>query len=280
LSCRNVGETDQTKNEVGILYNHAYTVLNAFRAKGQRFVTVHNPWAFSEFNVDNDTPDDGTWTMSFEHFLAHFSAVDLYTIDLAPAHSILMNPHFMGQSLHPSTTINGSPDAPAFLDATTTCIVDAKFSDSLKVCINLDSEQTKDVRCIAIIVARQVLVRSPHRTAQSMLKVNVRTDKQHTTTTTPTACSENVQELSFTNCVYTQLEFSPAKTTKRLEIDLSVKEPTPPTTTATSKTGTADLSKRRHFHVPDFRLSTEQLLGQPTPPTTSTSEFRGLILVL
>jgi hypothetical protein len=61
--------------DTGVHANHAYTVLGASEENGQKFVTVRNPWGFSEGG--NDGKDDGIFKLPIADFAKLYQGVEI-----------------------------------------------------------------------------------------------------------------------------------------------------------------------------------------------------------
>ena len=60
-------------SEEGLVYNHAYSVLDVFEQEGVKYITLRNPYGYQEWNGDGaDTKNDGIFSMPFSAYKDNF----------------------------------------------------------------------------------------------------------------------------------------------------------------------------------------------------------------
>jgi len=66
----------------GIVYNHAYTVLDVFTKNDVQYVKLRNPYGYLEWNGDgSDSTDDGVFTMPFSSYKEIFYDTSILEAD-------------------------------------------------------------------------------------------------------------------------------------------------------------------------------------------------------
>eukprot|EP00668_Euglena_longa_P003275 GGOE01003830.1.p1 GENE.GGOE01003830.1~~GGOE01003830.1.p1 ORF type:complete len:838 (-),score=157.55 GGOE01003830.1:459-2972(-) len=93
-ACGRQGATDKSLEQVGLIINHAYSLVDVLIEDSHKLIKLRNPWGHAEWKGDwgpasnrwipamrerlaYPEAQDGTFWMAFDDFIKHFAAVDV-----------------------------------------------------------------------------------------------------------------------------------------------------------------------------------------------------------